>query len=146
VSEDSGTADALRLVAPHLTAPSVIVYSGDCVTDLHLPAVMLQHQVCVGVCGEAGGGGWVTLGGGREVGALSCLDLRFSGVIVGGLQLGVLEVGRCRGSQSFGLAAPLRHCVQRQLCHGPVPARSHAAAPGDRAHMHVCGGDGVSCD
>ena len=48
VSEDSGTADALRLVAPHLTAPSVIVYSGDCVTDLHLPAVMLQHQVCGG--------------------------------------------------------------------------------------------------
>jgi NDP-sugar pyrophosphorylase family protein len=45
VPEESGTADALRAVAPQLTAPSVVVYSGDIVTDLHLPAVLLEHQV-----------------------------------------------------------------------------------------------------
>lgn len=45
VPEESGTADALRAVAPRLTAPSVVVYSGDIVTDLHLPAVLLEHQV-----------------------------------------------------------------------------------------------------
>lgn len=51
VPEECGTADALRHVAPQLTAPSVIVYSGDTVTDMHLPALLLEHQVGVWVCG-----------------------------------------------------------------------------------------------
>jgi hypothetical protein len=66
VPDECGTADALRHVAPRLTAPSVIVYSGDTVTDLHLPAVLLEHQVCVeGGGGEGGGGGG---GGGVPMG------------------------------------------------------------------------------
>jgi NDP-sugar pyrophosphorylase family protein len=45
VPEECGTADALRQVSPRLTSPSVVVYSGDIITDLHLPALLLEHQV-----------------------------------------------------------------------------------------------------
>jgi hypothetical protein len=45
VPEECGTADALRLVAKHITAETLVVYSGDILTDLPVNALLATHQV-----------------------------------------------------------------------------------------------------
>eukprot|EP00775_Hariotina_reticulata_P009395 gene9396-9559_t len=44
VPEECGTADALRLVAKHITAETLVVYSGDILTDLPVKALLATHQ------------------------------------------------------------------------------------------------------
>jgi translation initiation factor eIF-2B subunit gamma len=58
VPEECGTADALRLVAGQVSAETLVVLSGDILTDLPLRALVVTHQVGGWV------GGWV---GGRLV-------------------------------------------------------------------------------
>jgi len=50
VPEECGTADALRLVAKHITAETLVVYSGDILTDLPVKALLATHQVGHWVC------------------------------------------------------------------------------------------------
>jgi hypothetical protein len=45
VPEDSGTADALRAVTHLLTSDTVVVYSGDLITDVPVQALVVSHQV-----------------------------------------------------------------------------------------------------
>lgn len=42
---DSGSADAVRAVADKLTGDSVVVMSGDTVTDVSLPTVLFTHRI-----------------------------------------------------------------------------------------------------
>jgi NDP-sugar pyrophosphorylase family protein len=45
VPEECGTADALRLVAGQVSAETLVVASGDILTDLPLRALVATHQV-----------------------------------------------------------------------------------------------------
>lgn len=45
VPEDSGTADALNAVASHITSDTVVVYSGDLLSDVPLQALVVTHQL-----------------------------------------------------------------------------------------------------
>lgn len=45
VASDSGSADAVRAVADKLTGDSVVLVSGDTVTDVSLPTVLFTHRI-----------------------------------------------------------------------------------------------------
>lgn len=45
VSEEFGTADALRAVSPRITARTCLVISGDLLTDVPVNALVASHQL-----------------------------------------------------------------------------------------------------
>ena len=42
---ETGSADAVRLVAPKLTGDTVVVMSGDTITDIAITSVLATHQI-----------------------------------------------------------------------------------------------------
>ena len=45
VPEDSGTAEALRAIIPKLTSDTIVVYSGDLLSDIPVQTLVVTHQV-----------------------------------------------------------------------------------------------------